>query len=182
LAAFGFTKPLNRIVVQPGEARLIIPYKTGVGTVRPGFFVKRGADDNTVILTAASADRTLGVVGMAGADGGNVYYMPATLTATYNSGDEVPVLSGGGFSAMVWHDTSSETVTLGDNVMLSALVPGAVCKATLLTIPAGGTAVTSGSATPTIMGADPSFQVVGQALETLSFAGTAGWLTIKLTI
>lgn len=176
MAPYSIVKPSNRI--EATDAPIRVKMVAGAGTVKPGLFVKRGADDNTcVITTGAVGERAIGLAGYT-----PDMQSPPDINTAYPQGSEVPVLMGP-FIAKVWHDTSSETVTMGDNLMLSAAVPGGVCKATPLSYTStGSTAINGTASTITIVGADPSMQVIAQALETVTFTGTAGWLLALVNV
>lgn len=164
----GYKKPTNKIVV--AGTPLVQELKVETATnMYAGRLVKKGTNDDDVVIVAAATDP---VIGWLGFEHTSPNYQPASPTTIYAQNDNAAVLSGG--IVIVSQLASGQTCVKGDRLVMAAAGLLAKAAAMTATVPGSGTAVTSSSAQPamTMAGSDPAGgMIVAIAEETQATSG-----------
>lgn len=175
MADAGYQKPTNAILVAGSPLVQVLKIET-VTNCYPGRLVKKGTNDDDVVVGTAGAD----VIGWLGYEQTHKKYRPITVDTIYVVDDQVAVLNGGGF-VVVARLANGENVSKGARLVAAA--SGELSEASALAIPSGTTAVLSTSAQPNISGAKGSEGiVVATAEESVDASGGAADIMVRSLI
>lgn len=179
---YAMTRPTNKIAVRGSP--VVTEFKIGVAAgCYPGCLVKKGADANKVVASAAATDNCIGVLGYEQA---NPNYQPTyastqTASTTYALDTFAPVLTGPGYIAQLWL-ADGQTIVVGDYLTASSTA-GCVAKADALTYTnAGATNVVCTSSPISIAGGKPATPLIGQAMEDVTTSGAVDKILVKMFI
>lgn len=112
MAYFGYTRPANKIVVAGNPLVQELKVETATNMF-PGRLVKKGTNDDDVVVVAADTD---GIVGVLGWEQAHQVHRPDTVTTIYAASAQAPVLSG----SFVGVAETTVTVNKGDDLYPAA--------------------------------------------------------------
>lgn len=175
MADVGYQKPTNAILVAGDPLIQTLKIET-VTNCYPGRLVKKGTNDDDVVVGTAGAD----VIGWLGYEQTHKKHRPATVDTIYLVNAQVAVLNGGKF-VLVARLANGENVAKGARLVAAA--DGELSEASALAVPSGTTAVLSTSAQPNISGAKGSEGiVVAIAEESKDASGGAEDIVVRSLI
>lgn len=168
--------PTNKIVLDSTGIHTQTKKVETATTMYPGRLVKRGTNDDDVVVGTAGAD----VYGWLGYEQTSKKHRPATVDTIYLINAQVAVINGPGI-IVVASLADGETITKGERVCSAAA--GEVVAATAAAPPSGTVAMTSTGAQATMAGQlSTAGIVVGIAEESKTASGSSEDLLVRSLI